>query len=123
MSNEQVSEQRTGRDEGFSRRGFLAGAGAAAGLTVLRPELVWGYQANEKVDIGCIGCGGRGTWIAKLFQKHGGYNIVAAADYFQDRLDSFGGELNVKAEARFPGLDGYHRLLQQKLDAIVVESP
>ena len=110
--------------QGFSRRGFLAGAGAAAaGLTILRPELVSGYQANEKVDIGFIGCGGRGTWIAELFHKHGGYNIVAAADYFQDRLDDFGGKLNVKAEARYAGLAGYQRMLQQKLDAVVVESP
>jgi myo-inositol 2-dehydrogenase / D-chiro-inositol 1-dehydrogenase len=124
MSNPNKTEKHTGQDREFSRRGFIAGAGAAAvGLTILRPELVWGYQANEKVNIGCIGCGGRGTWLAKLFQKHGGYNIVAAADYFQDRVDAFGGELNVKPEGRFTGLAGYQRLLQQKLDAIVVESP
>ena len=124
MSNANTSEKQSSHAEGYSRRGFMAGAGAAAaGLTILRPELVWGYQANEKVDIGFIGCGGRGTWIAELFRKHSGYNIVAAADYFQDRLDDFGGKLNVKAEARYPGLAGYKRMLQQKLDAIVVESP
>lgn len=122
MSNPNVTETRCATQ--VSRRGFMAGAGAAAvGLTILRPELVWGYQANEKVDIGFMGCGGRGTWIAKLFQEHGGYNIVGAADYFQDRLDAFGGELGVKAEGRFPGLDGYRRMLQQKLDAVIIESP
>jgi myo-inositol 2-dehydrogenase/D-chiro-inositol 1-dehydrogenase len=124
MSNANTNEKHVSQPQGFSRRGFMAGAGAAAaGLTILRPELVWGYQANEKVDIGLIGCGGRGTWIAELFLKHGGYNIVAAADYFQDRLDDFGGKLNVKAEGRYPGLSGYQRMLQQKLDAVVVESP
>ena len=124
MSNTNTTEKRSRHAEGFSRRGFLAGAGAvAAGLTILRPELVSGYQANGKVDIGFMGCGGRGTWIAELFRKHGGYNIVAAADYFQDRLDDFGGKLNVKPESRYPGLAGYQRMLQQKLDAVVVESP
>ena len=124
MSNMHVTEQSSKQAPGFSRRGFLAGAGAAAvGLTILRPELVQGYQANEKVNLGCIGCGGRGTWIAELFQKHGGYNIAAVADYFQDRVDEFGKKLNVKAEARYTGLDGYKRLLEQKLDAVVIESP
>ena len=107
-----------------SRRRFLAGAGAAAvGVTLVRPAAVRGSAANEKVNIGCIGCGGRGSWIANLFQKHGGYNIVAAADYFEDRVKSFGDKLGVKADARFTGLDGYKRLLEQQLDAIVIESP
>jgi myo-inositol 2-dehydrogenase / D-chiro-inositol 1-dehydrogenase len=126
MSNMHETEQSSKQAPGFSRRGFLAGAGAGAaavGLTILRPELVKGYQANEKVNLGCIGCGGRGTWIAELFQKHGGYNIAAVADYFQDRVDEFGKKLNVKAEARYTGLDGYKRLLEQKLDAVVIESP
>ncbi|NLX54690.1 MAG: Gfo/Idh/MocA family oxidoreductase [Planctomycetaceae bacterium] len=124
MSNVNTTENQSCRAAWCSRRSFLAGAGAAAaGFTILRPELVAGYQANEKVDIGVIGCGGRGSWIAALFQKHGGYNIVAAADYFQDRLDDFGAKLDVKPEARYAGLAGYHRMLEQKLDAIVVESP
>ncbi len=109
---------------GVSRRRFLAGAGAAAvGISLVRPELVRGSTANEKVNIGCIGCGGRGSWIAGLFQEHGGYNIVAAADYFEDRMTSFGDKFGVKPEARFTGLNGYQRLLEQKLDAVVIESP
>jgi predicted dehydrogenase len=109
---------------GFSRRTFLAGAGAvAAGITIMRPELVRGYEANEKVTIGLIGCGGRGTWIADLFQKHGGYVIAGLADYFQDKVDGAGTQFNVKPEARFTGLACYKRLLEQKIDAIVIESP
>lgn len=109
----------------WTRRGFLAGASAvtAAGITFLRPALVRGYAANEKVDIGLIGCGDRGTWIAELFRKHGGYNLLAAADYFQDRVDGLGDKLNVPPQARFVGLAGYKRLLERKLDAIVIESP
>jgi predicted dehydrogenase len=109
---------------GFSRRTFLAGAGAvAAGITIMRPELVRGYQANEKVAIGLIGCGGRGAWIADLFQKHGGYVVAGVADYFQDKVDGVGTTFNVKPEARFTGLGCYKRLLEQKIDAIVIESP
>ncbi len=108
----------------LSRRQFLADAGSAAvAFTILKPELVRGTAQNSKVDLGIIGCGGRGTWIAALFQKHGGYNIVAAADYFPDRVEKFGEKLGVAAERRCTGLSGYRRLLDQKLDAVAIESP
>ena len=108
----------------ITRRKFLAGAGAAAlGFTVLKPELVGGAEANSKVNIGVIGCGGRGAWIAELFAKNGNYNVVALADYFPDRVDAAGQKLNVPASNRFTGLSGYKRLLEQKLDAVAIESP
>jgi myo-inositol 2-dehydrogenase / D-chiro-inositol 1-dehydrogenase len=110
--------------ENVSRRRFLKDAGGAAvAFSVVRPDLVRGSGANTKVDLGVIGCGGRGTWIANLFQKHGGYNIVAAADYFPDRVNSFGGKLGVPEARRFTGLSGYRRLLEQKVDAVAIESP
>lgn len=108
----------------FSRRRFLVEAGAVtAGMSLVSPQAVRATTANEKVNIGFVGCGGRGSWIADLFQKHGGYNIVAAADYFEDRVTKFGNRFEVKTGARFTGLDGYKRLLGTPLDAVVVESP
>jgi predicted dehydrogenase len=102
----------------------VAGAGAAAAsLSVIQPRLARGYSANSKVDIGIMGCGGRGTWITDLFKQHGGYNVVAAADYFQDRVDKLGDKFAVKPTQRFTGLLGYRRMLDQKLDAVVIESP
>ena len=107
---------------GFSRRHFLAEAGTAAlALSVVGPELARG--AGAKVDLGIIGCGGRGGWIADLFQKHGGYNIVAAADYFPDRVNKLGDKLSVPPARRFTGLSAYRRLLEQKLDAVAIETP
>jgi predicted dehydrogenase len=107
-----------------SRRGFLAGAGAAAvAMTVVAPRSARAYAANEKIDIGIIGCGGRGTWILDLFKENGGYNIVAAADYFQDRVDGAGDKFGIPADKRFAGLAGYRKMLEQKLDAVVIESP
>ena len=108
----------------ITRRKFLAGAGAAAlGFTVLKPELIGGAEANSKVNIGVIGCGGRGAWIAELLAKNGNYNVVALSDYFQDRVDAAGQKLNVPSGSRFTGLSGYKRLLEQKLDAVAIESP
>ena len=112
------------RRGGLSRRRFLADAGVTAlAFSIVKPELVRGSQANSKIDLGLIGCGGRGTWIADLFKKHGGYNIVALADYFPDRVEAAGNKLGVPVSSRFTGLSAYRRLLEQKLDAVAIESP
>ena len=108
----------------ISRRNFIAGAGAAAlSFTIIKPELVRGASANSKINLGIIGCGGRGTWIAELFKENGGYNITAAADYFKDRVDNLGDKLGVPEAMRFTGLSSYKRVLEQKLDAVAIESP
>ncbi|MBU6399571.1 MAG: Gfo/Idh/MocA family oxidoreductase [Verrucomicrobia bacterium] len=108
----------------MTRRRFLAGAGAAAlSVAVIKPELVFGAEANSKIDLGLIGCGGRGTWIADLFRKNGGYNVVAVADYFPERADSTGQKFQVDSARRFSGLSAYRRLLEQKLDAVAIISP
>jgi predicted dehydrogenase len=108
----------------ITRRRFLASAGAATlGWTLVEPAMVRGAQANSKIDIGVIGCGGRGAWIAELFAKNGNYNVVGVADYFQDRVDAVGEKLKVPAAQRSTGLACYKRLLEQKLDAVAIETP
>jgi predicted dehydrogenase len=107
-----------------NRRQFLAGTGAfAASVSVLKPSLVFGADAGAKLNFGLIGCGGRGSWIVDYFRNHGGFNLVAVADYFQDKVDAVGNKFGVPAAQRYPGLSGYQRMLEQRLDAIVIESP
>ena len=102
----------------------MAKAGAAAvSLTFVKPERVRGNQANSKIRLGLVGCGGRGGWIAGLFQKHGGYEVVAVADYFKDRADKVGADLGVPEARRFTGLAGYKRLLEKGVDAAAIETP
>ncbi len=107
-----------------NRREFVAGATAAAlSFTIIKPEQVRGSQANSRITLGLIGCGGRGTWIADLFKRHGGYQITAAADYFQDRVDAFGGRFEIEPARRYTGLSCYQRLLDGRVDAVAIESP
>lgn len=110
-------------DNGLSRRQFLAGSSAAFSVTLMRPGLVSGAQVNSKIAIGVIGCGSRGTWIADLFVQHGGYQVVAAADYFQDQVDAFGERFRLDSARRYTGLSGYKKVLDSKVDAVVIESP
>ena len=124
MNDPQPPAQPTPRPARLSRRQFVAGTGAAAfAFTTLRPALVKGTDANTKINLGLIGCGGRGQWIANLFRNHGGYNLVAVADYFPDPANQAGEKFDVPADRRFTGLNGYKRLLEQPLDAVVIETP
>ena len=123
MSLSRSSLPPTTPSQNLSRRRFVASAGAAAlSFTIASPQMARTYAANSKVKLGLIGCGGRGTWIAKLFKAHGGYDVVAAADYFQDRIDNLGNQLEVPAAKRYPGLKGYLKLLND-VDAVAIESP
>jgi myo-inositol 2-dehydrogenase / D-chiro-inositol 1-dehydrogenase len=105
------------------RRAFLAGAATAATVAVLRPTVVFGAEANSALDIGLIGCGGRGGWIADLFAESGKYRLAACADYFQDKVDAVGSKFKIDPSRRYTGLSGYKRLLDSKLDAVVIETP
>ncbi len=112
------------QSEGFSRRGFLAGSAALGlGLTIVKPELVAGTEANSKISLGLVGCGGRGNWIANLFQQHGGYQFVGTADYFPERAAAAAARLKAPAARAFSRLSGCHKLLETRPDAIVIESP
>ena len=112
------------RNKGINRRRFMAGAGAAAmSFAIVKPGLVRGTQANSKIRLGMIGCGDRGAWIADLFNQHGGYEIVAAADYFEDRVGAFGEKFDIPASSRFTTLSCYRRLLERKVDAVAIISP
>jgi myo-inositol 2-dehydrogenase / D-chiro-inositol 1-dehydrogenase len=111
---------------GYSRRRFIAGAGAGAtamAFNLVSPGAVRGASANGALAVGLIGCGGRGSWIADLFRKHGGYRIAAVADYFQDRVDACGEKFGVPTARRYSGLMGYKRLLDQELDMVVIKTP
>ena len=106
------------------RRDFLKTTiGTAAGWTIVKPSAVRGSQANSRLELGVIGCGGRGRFVGRLFHQHTNTKVVAAHDYFADRVQKFGDELSVDAAARFTDLDGYKRLIDLKLDAVAVESP
>lgn len=108
----------------ISRRDFFAYAGAASlSLMTMTPGLMRGAQSNGKIRLGMVGCGGRGTWLGNLFKEHCGYELAAAADYFQDRVDNFGEKFNIPGRNRFTGLSCYQQLLSENLDAVAIISP
>ena len=85
-----------------------------------RPNL---RRPERKIKLGLVGCGGRGSWIAKLFQQHGGYEMHAVADYFQDVADRCGDALGVDKGRRFSGLSGYKKVIESGVEAVALIVP
>ena len=102
------------------RRSFLQAAG---GLLLLKPETVFGSQANSTIEVGIVGCGGRGNWIAPFFPAHAGAKVVALAEVIRTRLDSTRRDLQVDPARAYWGPDAYRELAESKLDAVVIETP
>jgi myo-inositol 2-dehydrogenase / D-chiro-inositol 1-dehydrogenase len=103
-----------------ARRRFLQTAG---GVLLLKPQTVFGSQANSTVEVGLVGCGGRGNWIAPFFPEHAIARVVAVADVFKSRLDPTRDKLKVDAARAYWGPEAHRELAQSKLDAVVIESP
>lgn len=113
----------------LNRRDFFRGASAiGAGISVAGSALARANKtsatrvlgANDKINVGVIGCGGRGTYVANAFTKYASdkAKIVAACDVYQKR---------VNANKQAHGCDGYldyrEVLNRNDIDAVIVATP
>ena len=126
MSCRNPSACQTADRQGATRRKFLGNLAATAAATAVLGTAADALAnpapaAGRQIKLGVVGCGGRGAWIADLFQKNGGYEIHALADYFQDAVDKCGDALGVEKRRRFTGLSGYKKLLDSGIEAIAIE--
>ena len=90
---------------------------ASAALTAASYSKVLG--ANDKVNLGLIGCGGRGRGVMGTFQKTNQVNVTAVCDVFGERID--------QAQTQAPGAKGFadHRKLLEfkEVDAVLIATP
>ncbi|HOX38107.1 MAG TPA: Gfo/Idh/MocA family oxidoreductase [Candidatus Brocadiia bacterium] len=119
---------------GMSRRRFISGLaastasaslfGAATGMAQEQPgdkPAEAPKPPERKIKLGIIGCGGRGSFLAGFFRKHGGYEIHAVADYFPEVVNAFGNANGVDKARCFSTLSGYKRVIESGIEAIAIE--
>jgi predicted dehydrogenase len=126
MSKQSLSVRKTADGDGATRREFLGSLAVTAASTAILGTTAHALAdpaapTKRKIKLGVVGCGGRGAWIAGLFQKHGGYEMHALADYFQDAADRCGDALGVDKRRRFTGLSGYKKVLESGVEALAIE--
>lgn len=105
----------------LNRRDFLKGAGAVGtALGVAAPARVLG--ANDKINIGIIGVGGRGAHVGRYFaragEETGGCQMTAVCDVWQRRVTEN------KKRFKCDGYLDYRELLARSdIDAVVISTP
>jgi predicted dehydrogenase len=111
------------KDQNRPSRRSLLRAAAIPGIAYLKPATVFGAGANSSIEIGIVGCGGRGIYIGGFFLEDANVRIVALADPIPSQMEALKAGLKLDSPRTYGGLNGYRELANSKLDAIVIESP
>jgi len=100
--------------------------GIGAGVTILKTSAsVFGQQANNKVNLGFIGCGGRGRQLLGDFISRNDVNVLHCCDPFRDRAEAASGTIEGSALKTKPTLSTDMRTVldDPKVDAVVCALP
>ena len=121
--------------QGVDRRDFVKAA-AAVGATGSIAGLampVWGAApAGDRLKVGLVGCGGRGTGAAnQAINADPGVMLWAMGDVYEDRLkNSYNGLKNqhgtrvmVDQERQFVGFDAIDKVLETGVDVVILSTP
>lgn len=112
------------------KAGLVAGAGA-----LVAPAFGARLSRNgaERIRVGVIGCGGRGTGAAwNALEADDAVEVVALADLFEDRVmrsqgqlaEEWGARADVPEGRRFSGFDAYEKLLAlPEVDMVCLATP
>lgn len=139
MTQENETHASTGQS--LSRRQFLQTSAAlsAAALTGgcaatgrrTGPAVVTASKVPQKIRLGLIGCGGRGTGAAlDCMKADPDVEIVALGDLFPDQLESSrrslyeaGAQVQLAEERCFSGFDAYKGVLASNVDLVILAAP
>ena len=113
----------------LTRREFLK---AGVALSALPLASMVHAQGSDRIKVGLVGCGGRGTGAAiDCLRADDGTVIWAMGDIFEDRLNAsyeglkeqFPDRVQVAPERRFLGFDAYKKVLESGIDLVLLCTP
>ena len=121
---------------GLDRRDFLGlsvGSAAATGLAWASPAPAGLFAGGaERIRIGLVGCGGRGTGAAlHALALDGSARVTHMADLFPDQIASSVAMLQAGAAAgfdcpparRFVGGEAWRRVIEADVDLVILATP
>ncbi|MBX3097065.1 MAG: Gfo/Idh/MocA family oxidoreductase [Fimbriimonadaceae bacterium] len=120
----------------MTRRGFLATSGVAAATLMAPSGMAFAprnfIQGRDRIRVGLIGCGGRGTGAAfDCFNADPSTDIVAIGDLFGNRTEGtlnrmkeqMGDRCKVTSDTVFVGFDAYQKVLATECDLVILATP
>ena len=129
------------KEEGnVSRRDFIKTSAALGAASVLANSYHAYAAGSDKIRVGLIGCGGRGTGagIIDCAASSKGVELVAIGDLFQDRVDSAPERIKrnlagrklpvdeiykVTPKTTFVGFDAYKKVIDSDVDMVILTAP
>ena len=126
--------------KGVSRRAFIKTSAAVGAATLLTNSFQAYAQGSDKIRVGLIGCGGRGTGagIIDCATSSKGVELVAIGDLFQDRVQAAPENIKnnlakrnlpvdeiykVTPEKTFVGWDAYKKVIDSGVDMVILTTP
>ncbi len=110
----------------FVQQGTLTTLGFGAGLTVVgNAASVRGSSANDKINLGFIGCGGRGQQLLREFVQRNDVNVLHCCDPYRQKAET-AVKIVEKSELKStPTLSSDLRTVldDPKVDAVVCATP
>ncbi|MHC4638363.1 MAG: Gfo/Idh/MocA family oxidoreductase [Planctomycetota bacterium] len=115
----------------ISRRDFIKGSAVSLAAIGAGQNRVFA-AGSDKIRVGLIGCGGRGTGAAKdCVNSSEGVEITAMGDLFSDRLDKSLARLSRDVDDKvsvtkgnsFAGFDAYKKVIASDVDMIILGTP
>lgn len=112
----------------LSRRDFVkisaAGTGAVALSGLGTTRALGANSGSDRIRVGVIGCGGRGSGAAKnCLESAPGVEIVALGDLFQRQVDAAEKKLKLTKVQKFWGFDNYQKVLSADIDMVILAAP
>ncbi|MFW5972944.1 MAG: Gfo/Idh/MocA family protein [Bacteroidota bacterium] len=115
-----------------TRRTFIKTTGLATAGLMAAGNFAFGGTASDRLRIGLIGCGGRGTGAARdAVTADPRVDIVAMGDVFRSRVDEsrerlaeeIPDNLKVTDETAFVGFDAYQHVIASDVDMVILATP
>ncbi len=113
----------------ITRRKFINDVTVAGAAVAAAPLFnVQAQGAGRKLKIGVVGCGGRGRGAignileaAKILGLE--IEVYSVVDFFPERADAVAKQHNLPANRVFTGADGYHKVMEQPIDIVLLATP
>jgi predicted dehydrogenase len=121
----------TNETNGLTRREVLKTT-TLASIAAAFPGGLYAAAASEKIRVGVVGCGGRGTGAAVDCATASPDVVIAAlGDVFPDRVgwslgqlkEKLAGRVTATPETCFSGMDAYRKVVAADVDLVILAAP